>query len=275
MRSSPGPGVRVLILGGTGAGRALADRLADRPEVTVISSLAGRVSEPRRPAGGVRVGGFDGADGLADYLAAHQVDGVVDATHPFAARITGHAARACARTGIPLIVLRPPGWTEGDGDAWHRVPDIATAARTVAGTPPGVVLLTIGRLGLAAFGDDAGHDYVIRSIHPPDGGTPLPPRHTIILARGPFTPDAERALLRDRGVGLVVTKDSGGRATAPKLAAARDLGLPVVMVDRPRLPPGVRTVTTVAGAAAWVTSAAGGTRSGAGHARSGCVDPPG
>jgi precorrin-6A/cobalt-precorrin-6A reductase len=244
--------VRVLILGGTGQARLLADTVADTPGLDVITSLAGRVSQPRLPAGSVRVGGFGGVDGLTDYLRDAGIDRVVDATHPFAARITTHAMRACARTGIPLLVIRPPGWTERDDDRWHRVGDTAAAASAVADTPPGIVLLTIGRLGVAAFAADAAHDYLIRSIHAPDPGTPLPARRTLTLTRGPFSLEAERALLRDRQVSLLVTKDSGGTATAAKLTAARELGVPVVMIDRPALPPGVETVPGAADAAAWL-----------------------
>ncbi len=250
--------MRVLILGGTGEGRVLAEHLLDLPGVDVVSSLAGRVARPRMPGGTVRIGGFDGVGGLTAYLRTHRIDYVVDATHPFAARITTHATRACTATGVPLLVVRPAGWTARDGDRWERVPDSATAAQKVAATPPGVVLLTIGRLGLATFGADTAHDYLIRAIHPPDPATALPRRHSLILARGPYTLDAERSLLRDRRVGLLVTKDSGGTATAAKLAAARELDVPVVMIDRPRVPSGVVTVPTAADAVARLVSAAGG-----------------
>ncbi|MEJ2578171.1 MAG: cobalt-precorrin-6A reductase [Kineosporiaceae bacterium] len=246
--------MRVLILGGTGAGRVLADDMAGQPDLEVITSLAGRVTRPRLPSGSVRIGGFGGVDGLTDYLRATGIDRVVDATHPFAAQITDHAARACARTGRPLLVLRPPGWSERDGDRWQRVPDAATAARAVAASGPGVVLLTVGRQGLAAFAADTAHDYVIRTIDVADSTVALPHRHVLVLARGPFTLDGERALLRDHRISLLVTKDSGGPATIAKLTAARELGLPVVMIDRPPLPPGVGCVPTAADAADWITA---------------------
>jgi precorrin-6A/cobalt-precorrin-6A reductase len=246
--------VRVLILGGTGEGRVLADHLTGIPGLEVITSLAGRVSEPRMPAGTVRIGGFDGIDGLAGYLRTERIDRVVDVTHPFAAQITTHAALACARAGVPLLVVRPPGWTERDGDSWHRVPDTVSAARTVTAAPAGVVLLTIGRLGLAAFAGDGAHDYVIRAIHAPDPAVALPRRHTLILTRGPFTLDAERVLLREHRIRLLVTKDSGGTATAAKLTAARELDVPIVMIDRPALPAGVTTVPSAADAADWLMS---------------------
>jgi precorrin-6A/cobalt-precorrin-6A reductase len=242
--------VRVLVLGGSGEGRALAERLARTPGLHVISSLAGRVAEPRLPPGVVRIGGFDGIDGLAAYLTIERIAAVVDATHPFAARITAAAATACGRLGVPLLVLRRPGWRAGDGDDWRCVPDLDTAAGAVAASPPGVVLLTVGRRGLTPFAADAVHEYLIRSVDPADGD-PLPPRHTAILARGPFTVDGERDLLRAHDVTLLVTKDSGGEATAAKLVAARELGLPVVMIDRPPLPAGLPSVSSIDAAEAW------------------------
>jgi precorrin-6A/cobalt-precorrin-6A reductase len=248
--------VRVLILGGTGEGRLLADSLAHLPDLEVITSLAGRVAEPLLPSGTVRIGGFDGIDGLAGYLRTARIDCVVDATHPFATQITTHADRACGRVGMPLLVVRTPGWTERDGDRWHRVPDTDTAARIAAAAPPGVVLLTIGRLGLASFGADATHDYVIRTIDDPDPAVVLPHRHTLIAARGPFTLDDERTLMRSRRIALLVTKDSGGTATAAKLTAARELDVPVVMIDRPAPPDDVITVPTAAEAMRWVTTRA-------------------
>lgn len=231
--------MRVLILGGTAEARALAEHLVGRPDVDVVSSLAGRVADPRRPPGAVRIGGFDGVDGLAAYVSGTHVGVVVDATHPFAARMTEHAVEACRRVGVPLLAIRRPGWAAGPGDAWWRVPDVAAAAARVAAAPPGVVLLTIGRRGLAAFADDDRHHFVIRSVDPPDDATPLPARHSIVRARGPFAPDDERALFTARGVTLLVAKDSGGDATAAKLVAARELGVPVVLVDRPPVPPGL------------------------------------
>jgi precorrin-6A/cobalt-precorrin-6A reductase len=206
------------------------------------------------PAGTVRIGGFDGIDGLTDYLRTERIDRVIDATHPFAAQITTHAAQACASADVPLLVVRPPGWTERDGDTWHRVPDTVAAARTVAAAPAGVVLLTIGRLGLAAFAADAAHDYVIRAIHAPGPAIALPRRHTLILTRGPFTLDTEHVLLHERRVRLLVTKDSGGTSTATKLAAARELDVPIVMIDRPALPAGVPTVPSADDAARWIAS---------------------
>ncbi|MFP5070566.1 cobalt-precorrin-6A reductase [Pseudonocardia nantongensis] len=234
----------LIVLGGTTEGRAAAAALAGRPGVRVVSSLAGAVRAPSLPDGEVRVGGFGGAEGLAAYLCAERVAGVLDATHPFAAGMTANAAAACAAAGVPLVVLRRPGWTAGPGDRWHRVGSVAAAAAALPALLPGDgrVLLTTGRGGLARFaGVDAA--FWIRSVDPPD--PPLPARHTLLLDRGPFDLDAERALLDGVRPHVLVTKDSGGTATAPKLTAARERGVPVVLVDRPPLPGGVPAVCTV------------------------------
>ncbi len=207
-----------------------------------MSSLAGRVSEPIRPAGEVRIGGFGGADGLREWLADNRMDLVVDATHPFAEMITANAARATARLGLPMIRLSRPGWAAGPGDRWYRVPDLVAAADTAAGLGDRI-LLTIGRQGVAAFADHTRPWYLIRAIDPPAGE--LPPRHEILLARGPFTVAEESELLTRHRIDVVVTKDSGGAATAAKLTAARAAGIPVVVVDRPPVPAGVTVVATV------------------------------
>lgn len=242
--------MQILILGGTGEARALAAALAGRPGWRVVSSLAGRVSAPALPAGEVRVGGFGGPAALAAWLRTEGIAAVVDATHPFAARITASALQAAPAAGVPLLLLRRPGWAAGPGDDWRRVPDVPAAAGALAALP-GPVLLTTGRGGLGAF---AGlpHRFVIRCVDPP--GPPLPADHEIVLDRGPYTEAGELGLLRRHGVRVLVTKDSGGDMTVAKLAAARTLGLPVVMVDRPYVPgadavPGVRDA---AGALAWL-----------------------
>ena len=230
----------MLVLGGTAEARALAAEL-HRRGVPFVSSLAGRVSNPALPVGEVRIGGFGGVDGLARYLAQERITHVVDATHPFAATMTAHAARACHE--VPLVVLRRAGWTPRPGDRWARVPSITVAAERAAAAGPGTVFLTTGRRDLGAFAGDDRHEYLIRTVDPPAG--PAPPRTTLLLARGPYTVDGERALMREHGVRLLVTKDSGGELTVAKLDAARELGLPVVVVDRPPLPDGVRAVETV------------------------------
>ncbi|MFG2126793.1 cobalt-precorrin-6A reductase [Streptomyces sp. NPDC048751] len=237
----------VLVLGGTTEARRLAAELAARPGVRVTTSLAGRVSRPGALEGDVRVGGFGGAEGLAEWLREHRVDALVDATHPFAAGITANAARAAAVTGLPLLVLRRPGWQPGPGDRWHFV-DSLTAAAELLPSVGRRVFLTTGRLGLAAFAGLTDLHFVARSVEPPE--PPMPPHLDVLLARGPFTVADESALLREHRVDVVVTKDSGGEATAAKLTAARHQGLPVVVVRRPPLPPDVPVTPDVPAALA-------------------------
>lgn len=240
----------VLLLGGTAEARALATRLVAEG-VDVVTSLAGVVGHTAPPSGRVRVGGFGGADGLASYLREQRIDRVVDATHPFAARITGNAASACAATGTPLLRLSRPGWTERpDAAGWHWVDSLA-AARVVAEGLGRRVFLSIGRQQLDEFADWSDRDVLVRMVEPPDH---LPTAWTLILARGPFSVPDERALLREHSIEVLVTKDSGGSATAAKLDAAALEGVAVVIVRRPPDPPGVPVVSTVADALAWVLS---------------------
>jgi precorrin-6A/cobalt-precorrin-6A reductase len=238
----------ILILGGTGEARELAAELASAG-VDVLSSLAGRVRQPRLPDGPVRIGGFGGAAGLAAFLLAEGITSVVDATHPFATAITANATEAAAQAGVPLLVLRRPPWRTDP--SWDAVPDIHAAAAAVRAWPGESVFLTTGRRDLSAFAADDRHRFLVRAVDPPDGG--VPPRMTLVLDRGPYTVDGESALMRDHGVGLLVTKNSGGPMTAAKLQAARDLGVRDDMVQRPPLPPGGTSVTTVAEAAAWIS----------------------
>ncbi|MER7691464.1 cobalt-precorrin-6A reductase [Streptomyces sp. NPDC097610] len=237
----------VLVLGGTTEARRLAAELAARPGVRVTTSLAGRVSRPGALDGDVRVGGFGGADGLARWLREHRADAVVDATHPFAAAITANAARAAAATGIPAVVLRRPGWTPGPDDRWHWVGSLPEAAALLPSLGRRV-FLTTGRLGLAAFAHLSALHFLVRTVEPPE--PPMPQDMEVLLTRGPFTPDDELALLRAHRVDVLVTKDSGGEATAAKLTAARDLALPVVVVRRPPLPADVTTAPDVPSALA-------------------------
>ncbi|SDJ48218.1 cobalt-precorrin-6A reductase [Streptomyces indicus] len=239
----------VLILGGTTEARALATALAARPGLRVTTSLAGRVSAPARLEGEVRVGGFGGADGLGAWLRDARVDALVDATHPFAAAMSTHAAQAAARTGVPMVALRRPGWSAGPGDVWHDARSLPEAAELLPALGHRV-FLTTGRLGLGAFAHLTDQHFLVRSVEPPD--PPLPPHTEVLLARGPFTPDGERELLRTHRIDVLVTKDSGGAATAAKLGAARELGIPVVVVRRPAAPPGVPSVADVAGVLAWL-----------------------
>jgi precorrin-6A/cobalt-precorrin-6A reductase len=239
---------RVLLLGGTGEARRLAEALV-ADGVDVVSSLAGATTDPLLPPGEVRVGGFGGPDGLAAWLREQEVTAVVDATHPFATAITGNAVAAAADAGVALLRLQRPGWTAGPGDDWREVGSLEEAAAAVAGFAH--VFLTTGRRGLDAFAGLTG-EVLLRTVDPPE--PPLPARTTVVLERGPFTVDDELALMREHAVDVVVTKDSGGGMTAAKLTAARQLGIPVVLVRRPPVPDGVPVVATVEQARAWVLS---------------------
>jgi precorrin-6A/cobalt-precorrin-6A reductase len=221
---------RVLILGGTGEGAQLAAHLAERVDLTVISSLAGRVSEPRLPKGLVRVGGFGGLDALASYLVNEKIKVVIDATHPFAGRISRSAEVACRRTGLPFIALLRPPWRRLAGDRWHEVPDFQRAAEFVD-TKMGRVFLSIGRQELGSFSECSNAWFLIRAIEEP--AECLPPHCRVLLRRGPFEFNEELQLLRDHSINCLVSKNSGGPATYTKIEAARFLNIPVVMINRP------------------------------------------
>jgi precorrin-6A/cobalt-precorrin-6A reductase len=232
----------ILILGGTGEARELARRVAGVPGRRVVSSLAGRVSNPALPVGEVRVGGFGGAAGLAQWLRDNDVSAVVDATHPFARQITANAFEACSQVGVPFLVLRRPGFTPQPG--WIWVDGVAEAARDLPGSR---VFLTTGRQDLAEFAG-CPQWFLARMVEPPQ--PPLPQRIEVLLSRGPFTVDGELELMRSHGIDVLVTKDSGGSMTSAKLEAARRLGVPVVIVRRPPLPP-VETVADIDAAVRW------------------------
>jgi precorrin-6A/cobalt-precorrin-6A reductase len=239
----------VLVLGGTGPAREVARHLVDGG-VPVVSSLAGRVAQPRLPVGEVRIGGFGGVDGLAAFLIGNQVSAVIDATHPFAARITANAAAACGRTGVPLVVLDRPSWEPGPGDRWVPVASLPEAATAIEDLGARRVLLTTGRQGASAFAGLDRPRFWLRAIEAPD--PPLPPRCELILERGPFTLDGERTLLHELDVDLIVSKNSGGPMTTAKLTAARERGIRVIMVRRPPLPAGVPTVPDAGSAVTWL-----------------------
>jgi precorrin-6A/cobalt-precorrin-6A reductase len=238
----------ILILGGTTEAGALAARLAERGETAVLS-YAGRVEDPKPQPVETRVGGFGGAAGLADYIRVNNVTHLVDATHPFAAQISGNAVLAVQDTGIPLIALSRAPWQPVPGDAWQSVPDIAAAVAALAG-PARRIFLALGRMHLAQFAARPQHHYILRLVDPPVEAPPLP-HHTVIIARGPFDPAGDMALLTAHHADLLVAKNAGGKGASAKLAAARSLGLPVLMIDRPRLPPRPE-VQTVAQVIAWL-----------------------
>ncbi len=248
MNAQPSP-KRVLILGGTAEAAALARALAEDARVAATTSLAGRTRAPAELPGAVRRGGFGGAQALADYLKTRAVDLLVDATHPFAARISRNAVQACAAAGVPRLVLTRAPWTARDGDRWTRVPDAASARAALPGLGRRV-FLTIGRQELSAF---AGLDavwFLVRLVEPPEDPIPLEDYH-LVLGRGPFSLEQETTLLREHGIEAVVSKNSGGPGTYAKIEAARALDLPVLMVERPALPAG-ETVESVAAALAWL-----------------------
>lgn len=248
----------VLLLGGTAEARALAQVLADEG-TDVTSSLAGRVRRPRLPVGETRVGGFGGVEGLVGYLASEGVTAVVDATHPFATTISAHAAVACRRTQVPLLRVARPGWSREPGAGrWHWVKDHQEAAETAARLGSRV-LLTTGRQSLPRFtGALASHRVVVRVVDPVDSAdSVLPAGWVVVLDRGPYTLDRERALLAEHAVEVLVTKDSGGSHTRAKLDAADELGVEVVVVRRPEQGDGVPTVSDVDAVVQWLRSLPG------------------
>ncbi|MGW7365359.1 cobalt-precorrin-6A reductase [Streptomyces sp. NPDC054841] len=244
--------MHILILGGTTEARALAEALHARGE-RVTTSLAGRVATPRLPRGEVRIGGFGGPEGLAAWLRGQRVDVLIDATHPFAGTISFNAALAADQAHVPLLALRRPGWAPVAGDDWHVVDSLPAAAEALPALGRRV-FLTTGRMGLAAFAAVDGSWFLVRSVDPPE--PPHPARMEVLLDRGPFTLDGERDLLRRHDIDVLVTKDSGGAATSPKLTAAREAGIPVVVVRRPPVPEGVPVATTPQEALLWVAARA-------------------
>ncbi len=214
-----------------------------------VLSLAGRVARPLRQPLPQRVGGFGGIDGLRDWLRTERITHVIDATHPFAAQMSRNAVAACAAERVPYLALTRAPWVAQAGDAWQHVPDIAGAVAALKG-PPRRVMLAIGRQHLAAFAAQPQHYYLLRLVDPPEAPLPLPRTH-VIVDRGPFTEAADHALMRAQGIDLVISKNSGGTGAQAKILAARALGLPVVMIDRPALPARAE-VHELAEAMAWL-----------------------
>ena len=250
---------RLLILGGTGDAAELAVRASQIADIEVVSSLAGRTQQPFTPkTGTVRIGGFGGAAGLAQFLLVsaalgedRPIDLLIDATHPFAAQISANAVVAAAECNIPYLMLVRPAWEMVEGDRWMKVASHSEAATALSGQSQRV-FLTIGRQELAAF---AGLDsiwFLMRAIDPPAPNTPIP-NGKLLLDRGPFSLEKERQLLLEYHIDTIVSKNSGGAATYAKIIAAREMGIPVVMVQRPPIPD-VEQVTDVAGAISWLIS---------------------
>ena len=239
--------MNVLLLAGTAEARQLAERLTALSGVAVVASLAGRTSAPAPLPCPVRVGPFGGADALADYLVAGSFSVLVDATHPFAAVMPGQAAEAAGRCGVVRVRVLRPAWEPDTGDRWLDAGDVADAARMLQELGPRRALLTIGRRDLAAFSGGDPSRLTVRAVEEVDAG--VLPGATRIRGRGPFSLADELSLLHDHRIEVVVTKNSGG--PDHKLVAARQAGIPVVMVRRPPGPPGP-TVGTVSEACAAV-----------------------
>jgi precorrin-6A/cobalt-precorrin-6A reductase len=237
--------IRVLILGGTAEAVRLAEACAAMPELEILTSLAGRTRAPVTPPGEIRIGGFGGVEGLAGFLRTRAIDRVVDATHPFAAQIGRNAEQACRAAGVPRLRLLRPPWQQEPGDRWLEVDSLAEAARRLPGAAR--VFLSVGRSNLAAFAA-LPQWFLVRTVEPAERC--LAQAHWLV-GRGPFRLEDELALLRAHAIDVVVTKASGGEATYAKLAAARALGLPVIMLRRPPPPPGP-VVDSVAAALAWL-----------------------
>ena len=251
MARSAGIG-RILILGGTAEARALAAALAERTDLAVTLSLAGRTAQPLPQPVPVRSGGFGGAAGLADYLRAERIDALIDATHPYAAAISANAAEAARSAGVPLLALRRTAWSSAPGDSWIEVDTMDDAVKAL-GQAPRRVFLALGRNELRPFEAAPQHVYLVRSVDPVD--PPLAVPHTIyVTARGPFSEEEDRALIERHRIDAIVAKNSGGAATYGKIAAARALHLPVIMLKRPALPE-AESVASVEDALAWLDHA--------------------
>ncbi len=241
--------VRVLILGGTGDAIALAAKASELSDLDIITSLAGRTSQPMIPSVNTRIGGFGGVSGLVHYLQTEQISGLIDATHPFAAQISWNAAAAARQAGIPHLLLVRPPWQPTAGDRWIDVDSHDAAAARLPKLAQRI-FLTIGRQELAVFAGMPDLWFLMRMIDPPQPDA-IVPTGKIILERGPFSIDKERSLLQQYDIGAIVSKNSGGAATYAKIVAAREFSIPVVMVQRPPLP-ATDTVTEIEGALAWL-----------------------
>jgi precorrin-6A/cobalt-precorrin-6A reductase len=236
---------RILILGGTTEARELAERLAKRADLEIVVSLAGRTKSPAPQPVPVRTGGFGGAAGLAEYLGKERIDALIDATHPYANIISANASAAARQAGVPLIVFRRPPWHAVAGDRWTEAADVADAVRRL-GERPRRVFVTLGRTELAPLTTAPQHFYLIRSVDPVEPPLLLH-RVSYVADRGPFSAADDRALMSAHAIDAVIAKNSGGIASYGKIAAARALGIEVIMLCRPPLleAPSVETVEDV------------------------------
>lgn len=238
---------RILLLGGTTEANLAAQAIA-KAGLAAVYSYAGRTEAPMGQPVHMRVGGFGGVEGLQAYLKAEGVTHVIDATHPFAAQMSTNAVAACEAEGVPLIALERAPWVAGEGDRWTHVPDLPAAVAALVGAPQRV-FLAIGRQHIDAFAAQPQHRYLLRLVDAPTGPLPFPA--DVIVARGPFDVAGDTALMQEHGTEVVVAKNAGGKGAVAKIAAARALGLPVVMIDRPAIPPRA-VVHNVAGVMAWL-----------------------
>ena len=243
---------RILILGGTTEARILGERLAKRGGLEVMLSLAGRTASPVPHAVPIRVGGFGGAAGLADYLAEKGIDVMIDATHPYATVISASATAAARKTGVRFVALRRPPWTAVAGDRWIEVNDTSAAVSAI-GAESRCVFVALGRNELAPFSGAPQHRYLVRSVDPVVPRLSLP-TVAYVTARGPFSEADDSALMMAHGIDVVIAKNSGGAAAYGKIAAARALGIEVILVRRPP-PPSEPAVESVDEALAWLDHA--------------------
>ncbi|WP_426413044.1 cobalt-precorrin-6A reductase [Bradyrhizobium ganzhouense] len=239
--------MRALILGGIADASLLAAEIA-RAGIDAVYSYGGRTRAPAAQPLPTRIGGFGGANGLADYIRSAGITHVIDATHPFAAEMSRNAVDACAETGTPLIALERAPWSKAPGDNWIEVGDVGVAAAALP-VAPAKVFLAIGRQHIAPFASKPQHVYTLRFVDPPEA--PLPFAADVIVSRGPFTLDGELDMMRTRGINWIVARNSGGDGARAKIDAARTLGLPVIMITRPKLPDRLR-VESVAEVMEWL-----------------------
>ena len=242
---------KILILGGSSEAFSLAETLENNTDYKVISSLAGRTSIPRKPAGTYRTGGFGGSEGLVKYLTDENIHAIIDATHPFAEKITINASLAAKKTNCPIIHISRPEWQKQKNDNWIEVPTMQEAAKVIDAehTP---CFLTIGRLELSTFINRNDIQFLCRAIEPPKNTDPIkqsnrnpknedewPDNFKFIYAKGPYNYQDEKKLIKEHGIKCIVTKNSGGEKAKAKLDVAKDLNIPVIMIKRPPSPKGL------------------------------------